>query len=192
MRILLAVVHGARRVLVSVATLVAVGALAVFGLAHLGVINPLVVISGSMEPGISRGDLLIDTRVPVADLHIGQVVSIAPVEGHLPVSHRIVDIRRDADGDTALLQLKGDANASVDAPVYRASGEAWVPRWRIPLAGYVITKLIRPAVMVPLAVALAALIVFVLVPPAPRGTRGVRGRRPSGERASRRDGRATA
>ena len=172
MRVVRVSLRGIRSVLAALTLVVALGALAVFGLARLGVINPLVVISGSMEPGISKGDLLIDTRVAVEDLEVGQVVSIAPDADHLPVSHRIVDIQR--DGDHALLQLKGDANTSLDAPIYQASGEVWAPRWRVPMAGYVITKLIHPQVMIPLAVAIGALMVFVMVPPAPRGTRGVR------------------
>lgn len=190
MMVVRAGMRGLRRVLVVLTMVVALGALAVFGLARLGVINPLVVISGSMEPGISKGDLLIDTKVAVADLKVGQVVSIAPDADHMPVSHRIVDIQR--DGDQALLQLKGDANSSVDAPIYQASGEVWAPKWRIPVVGYVIVKLIRPQVMIPLAVALAAMMVFVMVPPSPRGTRGInRGGLPARLRARRRD-RATA
>lgn len=154
--------RGLRWIVASVASIVAVFAIVIFALTRLGYINPLVVISGSMEPGISKGDLLIDVRVPVDELQVGQVVSTRPDADHVPVSHRIVDIQ--LDGDTALLQLKGDANSSVDAPVYQVSGTAWVPRWRVPYAGWVITKLIKPSVMYPLAVAIAALIVLTLVP----------------------------
>lgn len=154
--------RGLRWIVASVASIVAVFAIVVFALTRLGYINPLVVISGSMEPGISKGDLLIDVRVPVDELHVGQVVSAKPDADHVPVSHRIVAIQR--DGDTALLQLKGDANTSVDAPVYQISGTAWVPKWRVPYAGWVITKLIKPSVMYPLALAIAALIVLTLVP----------------------------
>ncbi len=154
--------RGLRWIVASVASIVAVFAIVVFALTRLGYINPLVVISGSMEPGISKGDLLIDVRVPVEELQVGQVVSATPDADHMPVSHRIVDIQR--DGDTALLQLKGDANTSVDAPVYQVSGTAWVPKWRVPWAGCVITKLIKPSVMYPLAIAIAALIVLTLVP----------------------------
>lgn len=154
--------RGLRWIVASVASIIAVFAIVVFALTRLGYINPLVVISGSMEPGFSKGDLLIDVRVPVEELQVGQVVSAKPDADHVPVSHRIVDIQR--DGDTALLQLKGDANTSVDAPVYQVSGTAWVPKWRVPYAGWIITKLIKPSVMYPLAIAIAALIVLTLVP----------------------------
>ena len=154
--------RGLRWVVASVASIVAVFAIVLFTLTRLGYVNPLVVISGSMEPGISKGDLLIDMRVPVDELRVGQVVSARPDADHVPVSHRIVDIRR--DGDTALLQLKGDANPSVDAPVYQVTDTAWAPRWRVPYAGWVITKLIKPSVMYPMAAAIAELIVLSLVP----------------------------
>lgn len=183
--------RGLRWIVASVASVVAIFAIAVFVLARLGYIDPLVVISGSMEPGISKGDLLIDVRVPVDDLRVGQVVSARPDADHVPVSHRIVDIRR--DGDTALLQLKGDANTSVDAPVYQVTDTAWAPKWRVPYAGWLITKLIKPSVMYPLAAAIAALIVLSLVP-GPTRRRGEPARhklptpkparlRPSGSRA---------
>lgn len=172
MSVVRALAHGVRAVVVAGVVVVAVSAIAVFALARLGYVNPLVVISGSMEPGISRGDLLIDTRVAVSDLRVGQVVSIAPDADHVPVSHRIVEMSR--EGDQALLHLKGDANTTMDAPLYQASGTVWAPRWRIPLAGFVLEKLVRPAVMVPLALAVVGLIVLAMVPPAPKGRRGVR------------------
>jgi len=155
-----------RRLLVGAAMAVALITIVISVSARLGYTNPLVVISGSMEPEISTGDLLIDVRVPVSELQVGDVVSARPDADHLPVSHRIVEVQ--PHGDTVFLRLKGDANASVDAPVYQLSGTAWVPRWRIPGVGWVLAKAVKPSVMYPLAVAIVALIVYVLVP-GPRG-----------------------
>lgn len=182
-RVLRVVWRWACRLVAALALAVAIAALALFGLARLGIVNPLVVISGSMEPGISRGDLLIDVKVPVAQLGVGQIVSTPPAPGHLPVSHRIVEIQH--LGDSALLHLKGDANDSLDAPLYQITDTAWVPRWRIPLLGWVLVKLIKPQVMIPLAVAIAALIVFVLVP-------GRERKRPATAARHRADGREPA
>jgi signal peptidase len=172
-----AIVGAARRLWrIGAGAVTAVGliAIAISAGAHLGWISPLVVVSGSMEPAISTGDLLVDVRVPVSQLRVGDVVSARPDAGDLPVSHRIVEIQQ--DGDTAFLRLKGDANASVDAPIYQLSGTAWTPRWRIPGAGWVLTSLVRPSVRYPLIAALIALIVFVRVPGRPRPARSARAR----------------
>ena len=62
----------------------------VWGATALGHIKPLIVISGSMEPGIPTGDLLIDVPVETASLEVGDVV-IAP---------DVVDAQREMYGTT--------------------------------------------------------------------------------------------
>ena len=41
---------------------------------QFGVLRPLIVISGSMEPGIGTGDLLIARNLSTADVEVGDVV----------------------------------------------------------------------------------------------------------------------
>ncbi|NUJ50352.1 S26 family signal peptidase, partial [Escherichia coli] len=53
---------------------VAAGSLYLAG--ALGWAQPLIVISGSMEPGIHTGDLLVATKATSADLEVGDVVSL--------------------------------------------------------------------------------------------------------------------
>ena len=63
-----------------------------------GIIKPLVVISGSMEPGIMTGDLLVATKVPAASVHVGDVVSLhGELTGDL-VTHRVEKIQPDGEG----------------------------------------------------------------------------------------------
>lgn len=96
---------------------------AVLGLAMAGVtvvaartgVRPLVVRSGSMEPTIPTGSMVLVQRVAAAEIAVGDVVAVERPD-HTRVTHRVVDLER--HGETAELTLKGDANEDVDpAPV---------------------------------------------------------------------------
>lgn len=137
----------------------------VWGATAAGVIKPLIVISGSMEPEIMTGDLLIATKTPVADLGVGDVVSLpSELTSHL-VTHRIVAI--EPSGEGALVTMKGDANEFEDALDYRVAGEVWMPQAQIPGAGTIITRITSPAVAVPLMIGLIALLGLTWLIPAP-------------------------
>lgn len=74
------------------------------------------VLSGSMRPTVSPGDLVIVQGVPVDSVREGDVIVFAPPDGSRPVLHRVAS----REGD--VLTTKGDANSVVDP-------------WRIRLAG---------------------------------------------------------
>lgn len=74
------------------------------------------VLSGSMRPAVSAGDLAITQGVPVDSLRTGDVIVFAPPDGTQPVLHRVAS----REGD--VLTTKGDANSVADP-------------WRITLAG---------------------------------------------------------
>src|SRR5690606_30379232 len=64
----------------------------VWGVTAVGLIQPLVVISGSMEPEIVTGDLIIDVKTDAAGLEPGDVVSLPSPITHDLVTHRIVSV----------------------------------------------------------------------------------------------------
>ena len=97
-----------------------------WGATALGLIKPLVVISGSMEPEIMTGDLIIDTKVPAASLQVGDVASLPSELTTNLVTHRVVRIVPATDG-AYTVTMKGDANAFEDALDYTVSGDVWVP-----------------------------------------------------------------
>jgi signal peptidase I len=144
----------------------AVGLLSVlvWGATQLGWIKPLVVISGSMEPGIMTGDLLVAVREPTAQVEVGEVTSIfSEVTGNL-VTHRVVDVAQTAAGQWSI-RMKGDANQSEDSEAYVAADEVWQPAWRIGGGGYVLTTITRPSVAIPLGFTLLCLLALSLLPP---------------------------
>lgn len=149
----------------------AVGLLSIlaWGATQLGLIQPLVVISGSMEPGIMTGDLLIDVPRPTDELAPGDVASIhSDVTGKI-VSHRVVAVTPLPDG-TWEVRMKGDANETEDGGPYVVGDEVWQPAWQVSGGGSVLMTLTQPSVALPLGFALLCLLALSLLPAAPRAT----------------------
>jgi signal peptidase len=102
-------------------------ALALLGWAGLGLlvlltvlplvgITPRPVLSGSMEPSIATGGLVLTRQVDPSSIVVGDVVTYR--SGEDLVTHRVVG---DAvDGDHTMLQTRGDATESADPPVRRS------------------------------------------------------------------------
>ena len=125
-------------------------------------VHPLVVISGSMEPGIDTGDLLIATRVDTADLAVGDIVSLpSDYTDHL-VTHRIISIDAVGDG-TWRIEMQGDANDGPDIAPYIVGDEVWSPAVRLPGVGSMISTVTQPSVVVPGVLALVAFFGFALL-----------------------------
>ncbi len=135
----------------------------VWGATQAGWTQPLVVISGSMEPAIMTGDLLFATPEPTSELRVGDVATIPSARTGDLVSHRVVSVEPHGAGEWAVT-MQGDVNDSPDAEVYVVGDAVLEPAWQIPGGGFVVTTLTRPAVAVPLAVALAALLGLSLLP----------------------------
>jgi signal peptidase I len=72
--------------------------------------QPFVIITGSMEPGISAGDVVLVSPDPVIDDTLGRVISFEdPARpGHV-LTHRVAAIN-----DDGTLTTKGDANPTAD------------------------------------------------------------------------------
>lgn len=135
----------------------------VWGATQLGYIKPLVVISGSMEPGIMTGDLVVDVQKSTADVKVGEVTSIySPVTRNL-VSHRIVSIEPTTDGRWSI-EMKGDANDAQDGNAYVVGDHVWQPALQISGGGYFISTLTKPSVAVPLGFTLFCLLALSLLP----------------------------
>lgn len=162
-------------------TLAVIGVLcgALWAAGQAGLVQPLVVVSGSMEPAIMTGDLLLDTPVPVQQVEVGDVVSLPnPATGVL-VTHRVVDIAPQDDG-TWHVRMQGDANDTEDGGAYVVTDDTVLsPRWQVPGGGDFITRLTRPSTAVPLLVALAALLALSRMPASRTGHERARDRRPS-------------
>ena len=101
---------------------------------------PLTVLSGSMEPTVSPGSVVVVRPVDPDTLAIGDVVTFQIRSGEPElVTHRIVGISTGADDP--VFRTKGDANGAIDPlPVTPAQikGEVW---YDVPAVGHALDRL---------------------------------------------------
>ncbi|WP_052436659.1 signal peptidase I [Georgenia sp. SUBG003] len=76
----------------------------------------LTVLTGSMEPTLSPGDMVVVRPVEVGDVGIGDVVTFQPVsDDPTLITHRVVAKQVGSSGTTFV--TRGDANGADDAPI---------------------------------------------------------------------------
>ena len=112
-------------------------------------VGAAVVLSGSMEPALSAGDLLIVTEED--SYGVGDVVVYQ--DGSSAVTHRIVSMEEievenpDSDSGESLTEwqfvTQGDANNIPDSPIHQSRIKGKVS-FRIPYIGYVVNLIKTP------------------------------------------------
>jgi signal peptidase I len=107
--------------------------LAIVGALLLGE-RPVVVLSGSMEPSFSAGDVLIERGVEPREVQIGQIVTFDEPETERTITHRVRSI--EAQGSKLVITTKGDADNGVQRWRIARDGELGQPAWRIPMVGH--------------------------------------------------------
>lgn len=112
--------------------------------------SPLIVMSGSMEPAIYPGDLVVIREQPAEEYQIGDVATY--LQGETVYTHRIVD------QENGLFVLKGDSNNAVDDSIAPSQFVGKVI-FTIPKIGIAIVFFKRPAGMALLALALMFFII---------------------------------
>lgn len=90
------------------------------------------VISGSMEPEYSVGDLIYVKKVNVKDIKVGMPITFVLNEDLVVATHRVVEI----DAENQHFYTKGDANETVDSAPVHFNNVIGVPKFSIPLLGY--------------------------------------------------------
>ncbi|MDX6493212.1 MAG: signal peptidase [Gaiellaceae bacterium] len=105
---------------------------------RLGWYRPMTVLSGSMGPTFSPGDLILVRPEPMRDVRVGQVISFrVPTGAHQVETHRVIKLVR--SGDHPIVQTQGDANDRRDPWTAELHGTtAWRESVVIPYAGYAI------------------------------------------------------
>ncbi len=101
------------------------------------------VYSGSMEPAIHVGGMVVVRQVDPSAIREGDVITfVSRVKADSFVTHRIVEVTENEG--SLLFCTKGDANDAPDEELVRASdvvGRVWLS---VPYAGYVAEFLQRP------------------------------------------------
>lgn len=91
------------------------------------------VISGSMEPTYSVGDLLYVKTVDPDAVKVGDPITFVLNEDLVVATHRVIAI----DAENRHFYTKGDANDTADAAPVHFNNLIGVPKFSIPLLGYV-------------------------------------------------------
>ncbi|KAJ7565866.1 hypothetical protein O6H91_02G078400 [Diphasiastrum complanatum] len=89
----------------------------------------VVVLSGSMEPGFRRGDILF-LHMSKAPIRAGEIV-VFHVDGReIPIVHRVIKVHERNDTGEVDVLTKGDNNYGDDRLLY-AQGQMWLNRHHI-------------------------------------------------------------
>ncbi|WP_229051182.1 signal peptidase I [Aeromicrobium sp. Leaf350] len=126
-----------RRTAIWLTLLAAVALLAVMVVVpRLGGGAPYTVLTGSMEPGLPPGTLVVIRPTDIDDIDVGDVVTFQLVSGErTTVTHRVIGKTLDEEGDPALL-TKGDANNAPDDGIVleeQVRGTLW---YSVPYLGH--------------------------------------------------------
>ncbi|MGO1973246.1 MAG: signal peptidase I [Propionibacteriaceae bacterium] len=97
------------------------------------------VLSGSMQPTLAPGALVVVRPVPVEQVATGEMITYQLESGRAAVvTHRVVSIGYAADG-TVRLRTRGDANGAPDPEPVRAEQVRGVVWYSVPWLGHVNT-----------------------------------------------------
>jgi signal peptidase I len=103
----------------------------------------LTVMSGSMEPALAVGDVVINSRVSPAEVRVGDIVTFSDPEGTGKlITHRVRRVRI-ADGNAHVV-TKGDNTNAVERWDIPANGSLGRVEFRVPLLGFLVFWLNGP------------------------------------------------
>ena len=118
------------------------------------------VVSGSMEPEYSVGDLLYVKQVDPDSVKVGDVITFVLNEDLVVATHRVIEV----DAENRRFYTKGDANDTPDAAPVHFNNLIGVPQFSIPLLGYVSNYIQNPPGTYVAIGAVVALMAAVFLP----------------------------
>jgi len=118
------------------------------------------VLSGSMEPAYSPGDLLYVQKVDVRDIKVGDPITFVLNEDLVVATHRVIAI----DAEKQHFYTKGDANETEDASPVHFNNVLGVPQFAIPMLGYVSNYIQNPPGTYITIAGCAVLIILAFLP----------------------------
>jgi signal peptidase len=93
------------------------------------------VLSGSMEPVLDTGDMVVDQQIAPADARPGDVVTFRdPGSQSRLITHRLRSVS--ISGGTARMVTKGDANDTTESWTVPVTGKIGRVAYRLPKLGY--------------------------------------------------------
>lgn len=127
------------RVLLALPAAVGLALLLAVSLPTLFGCRSLVVMSGSMEPAISTGSVVVVERIPAAEIAVGDIVSFHSPETGKILTHRVQGL---AAGEEAIeVETRGDANTGTESWAIEPTGTVGRLVFEIPYLGYLLAPL---------------------------------------------------
>jgi signal peptidase I len=120
------------------ATALVVALALVYGALRLADWRPLTIVTGSMRPAYSPGDLIIVSPQRASAVHRGEVITFAhPRRRGRTLTHRVVNVQSGPPVAPGWLALttKGDANTAPERWTIRADGNVGRVRAHLPRVG---------------------------------------------------------
>jgi len=132
-----------------------------------------VIYSGSMEPTVKVGSLLLTRPVDVDALRVGDVITYRSPGNHTTLTHRIVSMRQQ-DGEW-VFETKGDASLGPDPREIILRGQVSKMAFDIPYLGYVVdfARSTQGVVLFLLVPAAGLVLIYTLKMWKTRASRGV-------------------
>ena len=118
------------------------------------------VVSGSMEPTYSVGDLIYVKTVDPDSVKVGDPITFVLNEDLVVATHRVVEV----DATEREFTTKGDANSTADANPVHFNNLIGVPVFAIPYLGYVSAYIQSPPGMY-IAIGFGALLLLMVFLP---------------------------
>src|SRR5699024_10074322 len=120
--------------------------------------------TGSMDPTIPAGFVVVVREIPAVEMQEGDVVTVDRGEGVLPVTHRVVAIEEtDPASGQVSFEMRGDANAVEDPEPYTAT-EVRRVMFSVPGAARVVQWFGDPYVLGGLTLGATALVIWAFWP----------------------------
>ena len=143
--------------------MVAILAVLLVGTRFIGLM-PFTVLSGSMEPVYSAGDLIYVKEVDPFELEEGTIITFMLSEDTI-ATHRIVEVVPDAEDDTVIrFKTKGDANESEDGGLVHYKIVIGTAIFSVPKLGYVANFIQEPPGTYVAIAAGALILALVFIP----------------------------
>ncbi len=118
------------------------------------------VLSGSMEPTYSVGDLIYVKNTPASEIKVGDPITFVLNEELVVATHRVVAV----DSENQCFYTKGDANQTVDGEPIHFNNVIGVPKFSIPWLGYVSDYIQHPPGLYIAIGTVALLVIAVFLP----------------------------
>ena len=122
----------------------------------------MAVLSGSMEPNLDVGGVVVSKRIPPLDARLGDIVTFKdPGRADKLVSHRLTAMK--VRGNTVFMTTRGDANDASESWGIPKGGEVGRVEFHVPKLGYLQQWLNGRAVHIVLVLLLVGTGVFMIV-----------------------------